>query len=196
MYTIYMNIDRNWFITVRTYGTWLPGDHRGFVSYHRPRRGVRVICNTPGTPRDADLPHLAKYCAQISRGAPILLTRAQALALWSQFRETADHRNWFLWAVAVLVNHFHVVVGVPGDPDPNEIRGTFKSYGSRQLNRRWGRPRNGTWWVERGSKRILRTEESLFGAIQYVVAQPCPLLVWTATIPELKLTGGFLEPAP
>ena len=27
----FIPIDRNWFLTWTTYGTWLPGDPRGFV---------------------------------------------------------------------------------------------------------------------------------------------------------------------
>ncbi len=194
-----IEIDRNWLITVAMYGTWLPGDERGFVSHHRPRRAERVIHNLPQTPRDANLPQLERYCTDMMTGDPISLIRDQAYALWAQFQETSAYRRWRLWAVAIMSNHFHTVVGVPGDPDPGQIRGDLKSYGSRKLNRGWGKPKNGTWWADGGSNRKLPTEDSLFRAIRYVVDQEFPLLVWTVPIPELDLPGGLIppgEPAP
>jgi hypothetical protein len=69
-------------------------------------------------------------------------------------------------------------VGVPGDPDPSDILGDFKGYGSRPLNRRWGKPPSGTWWTEGGSKRKLPDEQAVGGAIRYVRDQPNPLAVW------------------
>ena len=52
--------------------------------------------------------------------------------------------RWELLGVAVMAQHIHLVVGVGGDPDPEKIIGDFKSYGSRALNRRWGKPVNGS----------------------------------------------------
>jgi REP element-mobilizing transposase RayT len=75
-------------------------------------------------------------------------------------------------------NHVHLIVGVPGDPDPSDILGDFKSYGSRALNRRWPKPVSGTWWTEGGSKRKLPDERALFAAIRYVQNQPNALVIW------------------
>jgi REP element-mobilizing transposase RayT len=52
---------------------------------------------------------------------------AHAEALLTQFQETARIRGWELRAVAIMFNHFHIVVGVPGDPKPSKILGDFKS---------------------------------------------------------------------
>jgi hypothetical protein len=79
-----------------------------------------------------------------------------------------------------MANHFHLVVGVPGDPDPSDVLGDFKSYASRALNRRWAKPAGGTWWTESGSKRKLPNETAVLGAIQYVKAQEYPLVIWVA----------------
>ncbi|MDB5306984.1 MAG: hypothetical protein JWO38_1186 [Gemmataceae bacterium] len=77
-----------------------------------------------------------------------------------------------------MENHVHLVVTVPGDPDPSDILGDFKGYGSRVLNRRWGKRPNGTWWTEGGSKRKLPDEQAVAGAVGYVLRQRAPLLVW------------------
>lgn len=172
-------MDRYWLLTWRTYGTWLPGDERGFVDPVFDPNGKRVIHNIPGTPVDADNPLLRQYSREVMRGDPVLLTSEQTKELLEQFQETARYRGWLLVVVAILVNHVHVVVGAPGDPDPAVLLRDFKSYGSRRLNRRWGTPASGTWWVESGSRRVLKTTDSLNGAIGYVLDQEGPLLLWS-----------------
>lgn len=96
--------------------------------------------------------------------------------LLAQFQETANYRNWLLIGVAVMNSHVHIVVGV-GDPDPETILRDFKAYGSRRLNRRWEKPKSETWWTESGSKRRLKTDDSILRATRYVRDQEGPLLV-------------------
>jgi REP element-mobilizing transposase RayT len=177
---------RSWLLTSTFYGNWLPGDPRGFVSRVRDRRPddedciVRLEHDTPGTPCDEDLPGLWRAAAAQMKGPRIRLELEQARALLAQFQETAAYRRWALHAVAVMDNHIHIVVTVPGDPPPADILGDFKSYGSRVLNRRWGHRPNGTWWTESGSKRKLRDERAVADATRYVECQQFPLVVWTA----------------
>jgi REP element-mobilizing transposase RayT len=169
-------MDRFWLLTWTTYGTWLPGDRRGFVSEVRDEAGEKVLHNTPGTPCAADLPSLRAYAASIMTEAPVLLELAQAEALAEQLRETAGHRGWRLLALAVMANHVHVVVGVPGDPDPEKLLADFKAWGTRRLNDGWGR--RGHWWTQGGSRRPKKTAAALRAAIQYVRDQPFALVVW------------------
>ncbi len=173
-------MDRYWLLTWRTYGTWLPGDERGFVDPVVDEQGHRAIHNIPGTPVDADNPQLRAYAQGVMKGEPVYLTAEQAPVLLGQFQETATYRGWELLVVAVLSNHVHLIVGVPGDPDPADLLRDFKSYGSRRLNRRWGTPKNGSWWSESGSRRRLKAEENVREAIQYVLEQTNPLVTWLA----------------
>jgi len=180
-------MDRYWLLTSTFYGNWLPGDPRGFVSRVRDvrpeddlaaPRGARHEHDIPGTPYDEDYLGLYEHARHLLKGPPVRVDRDQALALVEQFRQTASYRGWLLLAVAVMANHVHLVVGVAGDPDPTKVLGDFKAYGSRALNRRWGKPPGGTWWTYAGSKRRLSTEQSLQDAIVYVRDQPYALLVW------------------
>ncbi len=183
-------MDRYWLLTSTTYGSWLPGDERGFVSSWRDQSGQLVIHNIPGTPYDADMPALERNAEELLKGDPVRFTLAQAEALLGQFLETAGCRGWQLLAVGIMATHIHLVVGVPGDPAPKKILGDFKSYGSRVLNRRWGKPASGTWWTVKGSKRKLPDEDAVLAAVKYVLDQEYPLVIWTASIPELGLPGG------
>ena len=187
-----MDLDRHWFLTWVTYGSWLPGDERGFVSHVRTASGRQVIHNIPGTPRDGKIPALRRYAASQLKCDPIQLTLPHAEALLEQFHETVEYRRWHLWVVGIMANHVHVVVGVPGDPEPSKILGDLKCYGSRALNQRWGKPESDTWWADSGSKRKLRNDDAVLCAIHYVIEQDFPLLIWTAPIPELDLPGGRL----
>ncbi len=173
-------MDRYWLLTSTTYGTWLPGDRRGFVSNVRDGPGPEVRHNQPGTLVDADMRGLAASSRAALKCQPILFIPEQAQAVLAQFQETAAYREWQLLAVAIMANHFHIVVGVPGDPDPADLLGDFKSYGSRALNRRWSKPVSGTWWTESGSRRKLANEAAVLAAIQYVKNQPNYLVLWNA----------------
>jgi ribonuclease HI len=136
------------------------------------------IHNLPGTEYDADEPALVEHAAEAMLGPPVYLNRDHALVLVEQFRETARFRLWTLLATAVLRNHAHVVVRVPGDPDPATLLKDFKSYGSRALTRRWRRPLSGTWWTESGSRRKKADDIAIRRAVRYVRDQRHALAVW------------------
>ena len=173
-------MDRYWFLTWTTYGTWLPGDKRGFVGPVSDSSSGQVNHNIPGTPYDADFSALRNYAISQMKGEPIYLISEQAEVMFTQFQETTEYRQWQLCAVGIIRNHVHLVVGVSADPEPSAILGTFKSYASRVLNRRWTKPPNGTWWTESGSKRKLSDEQAVRAAIRYVEQQANPLIVWIA----------------
>ena len=185
-----IHCDRYWLLTSTTYGNWLPGDSRGFVSNVRVDDGPEVRHNIPGTPYDADLPPLQEHVRSNMNGDPVRFDVDHAVQLLEQFQETARYRKWRLFAVGIMANHIHIVIGVPGDPPPKILLKSLKSYGSRRLNRLFGNRESGTWWTESGSKRKLPHDRAVLAAIQYVVDQEYPLLIWTTAVPELGLEGG------
>lgn len=179
-------MDRYWLLTNTCYGTWLPGDERGFVGRvweHRPddpEEKPRVMHNISGTPCDEEIFGLAERSRELMKGPPINLTTEQAEALLAQFQETVRFRGWELRAVAIMANHFHIVVGVPGDPKPAKILGDFKSWGTRTLSKRFGEPPSETWWTQHGSKRKLPDERALSAAEHYVLfKQANALVTWS-----------------
>ena len=125
------------------------------------------------------MPGLRAASAARLVGSPVYLTAEQATAAAGQFRETADYRAWRFLAVAVMANHVHLVVGVPGDPPSEDLVRDFKSYAGRVLNRGWGRRPGGTWWAAGGgSRRKLPDERAVRAAVRYVRDQERPLVVW------------------
>jgi REP element-mobilizing transposase RayT len=186
-------MDRYWLLTWSTYGTRLPGDSRGFVSPIRNGQNSHIVHNIPQTPYDANAYALELFSKGVMKGTPVKLDSVQAPSLLEQLLSTSQYRAWELLAVAIMANHVHLVVGVPGDPEPETILRDFKAYGSRKLNKIWGKPASGTWWTESGSRRKLPAPDSVLAGIRYVLEQEFPLLVWTASIPELGLKGGILK---
>jgi REP element-mobilizing transposase RayT len=142
-----------YFLTWTTYGTWLPGDDRGW--------------NRRGDP-------------EIRRANPLFVEMARSLLKEPVFRLSAgdrriveatirDHcrvRNWHLHAVNVRSNHVHVIVTAGGYP-PDAVRDQFKAWCTRRL-REAGATR-GRFWTEGASCRWINDEDALEAAVHYVI---------------------------
>jgi REP element-mobilizing transposase RayT len=170
-------LDRHWFLTSTSYGTWLPGDERGFVGPVPNEAGEIERHNVFGEPYDADMPELKAEARDRLKCAPIRLHREHAQAVCDQFLETTQHRGWLMVAASVMWNHFHAVLTVPGDPEPSKLLGDLKAYASRKLSEGWGKPGSETWWTESGSKRKLPDELAVRAAVRYALNQH-GMLAW------------------
>ena len=169
-------MDRYWLLTWTCYGTWLSGDRRRFVGNVREPDGTQVTHDSQGTPYDRNMPGLEAWVRDHMKGDPVSLDDRDADVLLHQYRETARVRGWSLEAASVMFNHTHLVVGVPGDPEPDRIRDAFKSWATRALKEHRPLPPNGAFWTVNGSKRKLSNVRS---AVVYVTRkQPDPLGVW------------------
>lgn len=186
-------MDRRWFFTWRTHGTWLPGEE-GFVGNYTSPDGRRVTDNGSGWPKTEAIPALEAFSRSVLVGEPVLLTSVHAPIIFRQLQETAQFRGWHLDAVAVVANHVHIVFGVIGDPDPSDMLRDWKSYASRALNRAFGAGRAIRWWADGGSKRRVKDEEDRIGRIRYVRDRESPLLVWLSEEAH-ALAGAIGEPA-
>ncbi|MCX7699474.1 MAG: transposase [Gemmataceae bacterium] len=174
-----------WLITSTTYGTWLPGDPRGFVGRVRDARpddpttiARRIEHDKVNTDYDRDIPGLYAASKGSLKRQPVWLTSEQAKVVVAQFELTARYRSWDLHATAVMANQFHLVVTAPVSRQTDDLLRDFKSYASRELNRRWGNPRGGTWWTASGSRRRLPTDDAISDAVRYVLNQPRFLARW------------------
>lgn len=172
------SFDRVWFLTWTTYGTWLPGDSRGFVSPKFAGGEKERRNNIVGNPYDVGRSKLLAAAKANLVGDAILLESAHAELLKTQFEETAAFRGWTLVVAAVMRNHVHLVVGIAGNPDPSYLMRDFKSYGSRTLNRLYGKPASGTWWAEQGSNRKVKNKRHYDAVVRYVLHQEGALLIW------------------
>jgi REP element-mobilizing transposase RayT len=139
-------------LTWVTYGTWLPGDVRGWVEY---RRGWQLA--DPVRELEAQARMTADAC---------VLTPDQRRAVEAQVAETCDFRGWALHAVNCRSNHVHIVVSADG-VNPKKIRSDLKAWATRALKAKFDAARE-NWWAERGSIRYINRDDDLDAAILYV----------------------------
>ena len=141
-----------YFLTWTTYGTWLPGDERGWW-----RRG-------DGIRHDPD--RLIKESAKSDlRERPVLLSRSDRTIVRATIERHCEIREWFLHAADARSNHVHVVVTATGYP-PVIVRDQLKAWCTRKLKA--GHKRRQRFWTEGASCRWINQEEDLESAIQYV----------------------------
>ncbi len=144
------------FITWSSYGTWLPGDERGWVEY---RHGWQL----------PDPIRKLEAAARMAEDA-CRLDFEQRQAVNEQVAETCEHRRWQLHAVNCRSNHLHVVLSAARAP--KVIRAQLKAWCTRRLKELAVERNDDTirenWWAERGSQRFINDESSLEMATLYV----------------------------
>ncbi len=148
-----------YFLTWSTYGTWLPGDERGWIEY---RHGWKL----PDPIRQLEAE------ASMDEDACILNAQQRQL-VETTIAEHCQIRGWELHAMNCRTNHLHVVAAA--DRHPDDIRKQLKAWCTRRLKehernqfRVPKEPFRENWWAERGSRRYINDEESLEAAILYV----------------------------
>ncbi len=111
-----------YFISFRTYGTWLHGDQRGSIDrFHNRYR-------SPYIPPNEKWRH---YNEQKLRTKPLILKARQRRSIEAAIRETCDIRHWWLRAINVRTNHVHTVV--TAHKKPGLVLNAFKANSTRQL---------------------------------------------------------------
>ena len=146
------------FISFRTYGTWLHGDRRGSIDRYHNRYG------TPYIPQNDQWHH---YNKQQLRAKPFILGAPERKQVETAIRETCKIRKWDLLAINVRTNHVHVVV--VANRDPEVVLNAFKANATRELRQQNLWPHDFSPWVRKGSKRRLWNERSVARAIEYVL---------------------------
>ena len=142
------------FITVATYGTWLPGDQRGWVEYHK---GWQM----PDSVRELEA------AAKLNEDAKVL-SSAQRHLVEVQVRETCSHRKWICHAVNCRTNHMHSVVSA-FEASPKKVRADLKAWCTRRLKENALPAITENWWAERGSIRWVFDDDALDQVVRYTL---------------------------
>ncbi|MFN0011928.1 MAG: transposase [Phycisphaerales bacterium] len=116
------NTPLGYFISFRTYGTWLHGDERGSVDRRHNRYGEPMLAASKAREawEEAEL-----------ESVPRVLTAEQRTVVDSAVRAVCVHRAWSLHELNVRTNHVHVVVTAPSPPEV--VMNAFKVWATRQL---------------------------------------------------------------
>ena len=140
-------------LTWTAYGTWLPGDQRGWVDDRDGAWHVPV--------REPDPARVGRAESRMPEESVTLNDECRLLVART-IEAASARRGWRLRAVNARSNHVHVVV-TPEDVEPGRVLGFLKKECTKALNAACGRRRR--WWTKGGSKRYLNDERSLHGAI-------------------------------
>jgi len=143
-----------YFLTWTTYGTWLPGDERGWV--HHGEGGI-----LPGDP------DRVARAEKLMASAPIRLSDQQRKTVSETIRQSCLAKGWEVHALSVLSNHVHIVVA-GCDETPEKAMSFLKAWSSRKLNNVFPAGTGRRWWTRHGSTRYIKSDVSLNKAIEYV----------------------------
>jgi REP element-mobilizing transposase RayT len=149
-----------YFLTWTTYGSWLPGDERGWVD--RRRRHGEIV--------DKPEPLLEKHARELLKGSAVVLDEGMRTAAEAAIGSVSDEFGWMIHALAVRSNHVHIVV-TAREEAPGKVMGLMKRRGTQALNGLNAGCEKKRWWTEDGSKRLLYTEKAVVAAVEYVKNQ-------------------------
>ena len=144
--------------TWSTYGTWLPGDARGWVEY---KHGFQL----PDPVRELEA--RARMTSEV-----VYLNAEQREQLHQQVAETCAHKGWTLLAVNCRSNHIRALISA--STTPKKMRAALKAWCSQRLNDLQkargitGEDATTVWWADRGSIRWLFDDNSVDCATVYV----------------------------
>ncbi|MCP4889219.1 MAG: hypothetical protein GY904_21725 [Planctomycetaceae bacterium] len=139
-------------ITWTTYGTWVPGDQRGWRKGH--------LGNQPPQPR------LEAWCRKEMNEPAVLLNSRQRHAVESVCKKHANVRSWGLHAICARSNHVHVAITT--NANPQKVRDQLKANATRALRELPDPIQNKKVWTRRGDVEAIRDEESLERVIIYI----------------------------
>ncbi|MEZ6138581.1 MAG: transposase [Pirellulaceae bacterium] len=143
----------DYFITWNTYGTWLPGDARG---WRKRGSGQRL-------PR----PLLENWCREQMRFDAVELSGHDRVSVEAACNEHCQMRGWSVLAVNARSNHVHIVV--VANAGPKVVRDQLKANCTRCLREQpipLNVPRT---WAKGGDIEILDTEEDIQNCVAYVL---------------------------
>ena len=146
-----------YFITVHTYGTWLPGDARGWVDHHR-------ACKGDGAPASSGALNVSAEA--LMQHPPLTLSADMRRIVESAIRATCGEAGWTLLALSVRTNHLHALV--VSDAVAGQVLSRLKGVASRSLRRSGLVPSNQPVWSKQGSTRYLWRAESVTRVEYYI----------------------------
>lgn len=147
-----MNDPITYFITWTTYGTWLPGDSRGWRKKGRGEQPPQ--------------PLLEAWCRERMTESEVVLNETQRAKVESVCREHARIRGWVLHAVNARSNHVHLAV--TADKAPKVVRDQFKANATRVLRQEPAALRKENIWTTGGDCEIVDGDEELARVIEYI----------------------------
>ena len=141
-------------MTWTVYGTFLPGDHRGWKHRSAGNQTAEPLLETWHRDR-------------LNHGVVILDASMRSVAD-KAIREICQLRSWTLWAVAVRSNHVHAVI-TAADYKPTLVRDQLKAKTTRELRQTFVIWKHRPVWTAKGDIEFLDSESDIEQCVDYVV---------------------------
>ena len=148
-----MHSDRACLLTWTVYGTFLPGDDRGWRHRSQGQRQAE--------------PELKRWCERQLKHPVLLLDLSARDCVERAVRDKCRARGWRCFGVAARSNHVHGVVWA-GTDDPKNVRDQLKAMATSRLRQMDPRYRDREVWTSKGDIEWLRDEEAIANAVMYV----------------------------
>lgn len=150
-----------YFLTFRTYGTWLHGDEKQSVDRKH---------NIPGTPRIEVNSSLESAMKESQNEEAFILDNGQSHTVLQSVIETCQYNHWTLYAAHVRTNHLHIVLTAENTAE--HAMGKLKCYGTKNLKKNHPElSERKHFWARHGSTKNVWTYELLFPCLYYVVKE-------------------------
>jgi REP element-mobilizing transposase RayT len=154
------------FITWTTYGTWLPGDPRGYVSNTLMETGrYAPKQNQRGQPISRGNPQTLAAAQKAQKHDTVWLLPQHAITVAEALKNAAAARHWHIIRAAVMAGHVHTLTAKCPDDGP-AVRRILKGVSNAALCAAAGHP--GRWWTRGGSGRYLHSQRSLEAVEEYI----------------------------
>ena len=111
-----------YFITIRTYGTWLHGDERGSTDPEH---------NAYGSPHLPPDPSWVGSAAKRMKDRPFVLGAEARRSVEAAIQERCAYAGWSVLAVNVRTNHVHVLLAASEPPE--QVMTSLKAWATRRL---------------------------------------------------------------
>ena len=147
-----MNEPITYFITWTTYGSWFPGDSRG---WRKSKAGEQP-----------PQPLLEDWCRDRMTEEAVVLTSDQRQKVEDVCHRHAEIRGWVLHAVSARSNHVHVAV--TADAEPKKVRDQFKANATRVLREPPNAIVKDKIWTRGGDIEIVDGEGDLEQVVIYI----------------------------
>ena len=151
------------FITWTTYGSWLPGDSRGWKHWKKGEQQPQ--------------PRLEDWCKGRMKEKAVVLDELQRHDIEEVAHKHATIRGWEIHAVSVRSNHVHVAVTVvpkTGNEDHRaadgikRVRDELKANATRVLRRGENPVTNEKVWTKGGDIEFIDTNDDLEQVVIYI----------------------------
>jgi REP element-mobilizing transposase RayT len=156
-------------VTWTTYGTWLPGDARGYVSPTRQHEADTVPKqNLYGTPYAKNDSYTRQIAYAEQKFPTVYLNEKQALVVAQQLVDATESRHWLISQAAIMKNHTHVMM-MQCPEDGSAVRRILKGTTQAALSKQAGTPNR--WWTQGGSNRYKYDQLAIDNANRYIKNQ-------------------------